>query len=61
MADLKPVTEELLRYVIGDQEAFYECNTLADGTWPNAEDKAEYDRVEAMIARAQKALQECEE
>lgn len=61
MADLKAVTAELLKYVKGDQDAFYNCNTNTEGKFEDPADQAEYNRVEALIERAEKALEESPE
>ena len=54
--DAEASLKELVAFVTGDQEAFLEASTNPDGEWMDDDDRREYERVEAMIARARVAL-----
>lgn len=48
--------QELLRFVIAERDAFYDCSTDAEGNLPDPGDQAELDRMDQMIDRAQAVI-----
>ncbi|WP_339344148.1 hypothetical protein [uncultured Alcanivorax sp.] len=45
--------QELLRFVIAERDAFYDCATDAEGNLTDPGDQPELDRMDQMIDRAQ--------
>ncbi|MCK0153895.1 hypothetical protein MWU49_09280 [Alcanivorax sp. S6407] len=53
MTSLAESHQELLRFVIAERDAFYDCATDAEGNFTDPTDRVELDRIDQIIDCAQ--------